>query len=122
MRENGQRYRQTIWGLLQRLRAGTGLELILVYDYLSGDFIRGYTKAIQDIQAIFEYVQLDMRWHNKNLNYKYAVKLLKCILDSRMYLREQDNKVYDKMAGFIRYNQSKDDFEYYDPKKRGDNT
>lgn len=93
-----------------------------MYDYLSGDFIRGYTKAIHDIQAIFEYVQLDMRWHNKNLNYKYAVKLLKCILDSRMYLREQDNKVYDKMAGFIRYNQSKDDFEYYDPKKRGDNT
>lgn len=88
-----------------------------MYDYLNGDFIRGYTKAIQDIQAIFEYVQLDMRWHNKNLNYKYAVKLLKCILDSRMYLREQDNKVYDKIAGFIRYNQSKDDFEYYDPPK-----
>ena len=81
-----------------------------MYDRLNGEFIRGYTKAIMDIQAIFEYVQLDMRWHKKNLSYKNAVKLLKCILNNRMYLREPENE------GFIRYNRQNDDFEYYDPK------
>ncbi|GFI32119.1 hypothetical protein IMSAGC013_03518 [Lachnospiraceae bacterium] len=37
-------------------------------DKLSGDYIRGYTKAIQDLQEVFTYIQPDLRHHHKNIN------------------------------------------------------
>lgn len=87
-------------------------------DYLNIDFIRGYTKAIQDTQCIFEYAQDEMRCRRMSLNYKLSMQLLKCILDNRMYLREQIHcKNADRRAPFIRWNNVKKDFEYYDPKK-----
>lgn len=37
---------------------------------LSGDYIRGYTKAIQDMQEVFTYIQPDLKHHHKNINNK----------------------------------------------------
>lgn len=43
---------------------------------LSGDYIRGYTKAIQDMQEVFTYIQPDLKHHHKNLNGKLSLALL----------------------------------------------
>lgn len=77
---------------------------------LSGEYIRGYTKAIQDLQEIFEYIQLDLKCHHKNLNSKLCMMLLKCCLKNREKLR-------DKWHGFIRFNKQKGDFEWFETKK-----
>ena len=37
---------------------------------LSGDYIRGYTKAIQDIIEIFEYIESDLNHHGKRMSKK----------------------------------------------------
>lgn len=68
---------------LERKGAITGLPL------LSGDFNRGYTKAIMDIAEVFSYIQSDLRHHHKNLTVKSATELLECILQHREQLREQ---------------------------------
>lgn len=74
---------------------------------LSGDYIRGYTKAIQDIQEIFTYIQPDLRSHHKNLTGKLSLSLLACCLSNREKLRE-------RREGFIRFNGQSKDFEWYD--------
>lgn len=48
---------------------------------LSGEFNRGYTRAIMDIQAIFSYVQPDLLHHKKRLTPKLMGELLSCCLD-----------------------------------------
>lgn len=73
---------------------------------LSGEYIRGYTKAIQDLQEVFEYIQPDLKYHHKNLNGKLSLMLLRCCLLNREKLR-------DKCNGFIRYNGRKKDFEWF---------
>lgn len=45
-----------------------GARLSVALDKLSGDYIRGYTKAIQDLQEVFTYIQPDLRHHHKNIN------------------------------------------------------
>ena len=90
-----------------------------MYDYLNSEYIRGYTKAIQDIQCIFENVHEELAWRRIPFNYKRSMELLDIILKNRMPLREQDNcsKVADKQAASIRWNVNKKCLEYYDPKK-----
>lgn len=39
----------------------------MAFEKLSGDFIRGYTKALQDISEVFEYVNNDLKHHKKRL-------------------------------------------------------
>ena len=78
-------------------------------DRLSGDYNRGYTKAIQDIIEVFTYILTDLRWHHKNLNAKTSIKLLQAILKNREMLS-------DDWGGFIRYN-GKDDFEWFNPNR-----
>ena len=56
---------------------------------LSGDYIRGYTKAVLDIIEIFEYIQSDLKFHHKNMNGKLSIMLLKSILKNREYIRER---------------------------------
>lgn len=73
-------------------------------EHLSGDFNRGYTKAIQDITEIFEYIQPDLKHHKKNLTGKLSIQLLKCILDNR-------EKIRDNWLWFIRWNGVKNCFE-----------
>lgn len=73
---------------------------------LSGEFIRGYTKAIQDISEVFDYVNNDLKCHKKRLNDKLAKELLKCILENRENIREDKN-------GFIRWNYVTNKFEWF---------
>ena len=73
---------------------------------LSGDYIRGYTKAIQDITEIFEYIQEDLNHHKKRFSGKIALDLLKVILENREAIRE-------RRKGFIRWNGQKEGFEYF---------
>ena len=77
---------------------------------LSGEYIRGYTKAIQDVKAVFEYTHPDLEHHRKKLNYNRVMQLLKVILKNREQIRDNWN-------GFIRYNRQLDDFEWYDARR-----
>lgn len=81
-------------------------KVIDMIEKLSGEYIRGYTKAIQDLQEVFEYIQPDLKYHHKNLNGKLSLMLLRCCLVNREKLR-------DKWNGFIRYNGQKKDFEWF---------
>ncbi len=78
----------------------------MTVEKLSGDFIRGYTKAIQDISEVFEYVGNDLKCHKKRLNDKLAKELLKCVLENRENIREGTN-------GFIRWNCVTNKFEWF---------
>ena len=91
-----------------------------MHDYLNADFIRGYTKAIQDTQCIFEYVHYELAGRGIPLNYKRSMELLDIILQNRMQLREQFNcnSGIDTESAFIRWNVSKKALEFYDPKKQ----
>ena len=84
---------------------------------LSGDFNRGYTKAIQDMMEIFEYIQSDLAYHHKRLNAKTLKELVKCFLDNREKLRDEWN-------GFIRYNGITKSFEFFnsDEKDKSNDT
>lgn len=73
---------------------------------LSGDYIKGYTKAIQDITEIFEYIQEDLSHHKKRFSNKIALDLLKVILENREAIRE-------RRKGFIRWNSRKNGFEFF---------
>lgn len=80
---------------------------------LSGEYIRGYTKAIQDTREVFDYIIPDLKHHRKNLNAKLALRLLQIILEHR-------EKVRDRWNGFIRYNGKLEDFEWYDTRHNND--
>ncbi len=79
-------------------------------DRLSGDWNRGYTRAIQDIIEIFNYIQDDLKHHKKGFSQKTAKRLLEVILQERANLRDHIGN------GFIRYNGQLQEFEYYMPK------
>lgn len=74
---------------------------------LSGNYNRGYTKAIQDIQEVFQYIKSDLDHHHVKLTHKSAEKLLQCCLENR-------EKIRDSWNGFIRYNCKTKEFEFYD--------
>lgn len=74
---------------------------------LSGDYNRGYVKAIQDIQEVFAYVQEDLQYRHKKLTGKMCGELLECCLKHREQLRENRN-------GFIRWNCVTEEFEFYE--------
>lgn len=81
-----------------------------MFERLSGDFNRGYTKAIQDIQEVFNYIEDDLQYHHKRISSKLNKELLQCILTNRENLRES-------MNGFIRWNSKRNCFEFYEPNK-----
>lgn len=66
---------------------------------LSGDFNKGYTKAIQDMIEVFKDVNWDLTMHHSRMNYKWVEKILKCCLENREKLRDDWN-------GFIRTEKS----------------
>lgn len=76
----------------------------------SGEFNRGYTRAIMDIESVFLNAQGDLAFHHKKMTQKIAMQLLHCCLSNREKLREG-------VDGFIRWNGQKDDFEFYSPEK-----
>lgn len=55
----------------------------------SGDFNRGYTRAVQDMIDIFEHANRDLKYYYKSMTYKWAIKLLKCCLENRMKLCDE---------------------------------
>ena len=73
---------------------------------LSGDYIRGYTKAIMDMSEIFDYVNNDLKHHKKRFNDKLAKELLQCVLTNREKIREDRD-------GFIRWNCIENKFEWF---------
>ena len=77
---------------------------------LSGDYIRGYTKAIVDITEIFGYMEDDLKYHHKRLNWKLAMQLLKAILENREKIREG-------VGGFVRFNGKLNNFEFFDERR-----
>lgn len=81
---------------------------------LSGDFNKGYTKAIQDMIEVFNYVNRDLQFNNMRMNYKWAEKILKCCLENREKLRDDWN-------GFVRTEKSesgkRDIVKWYDCRK-----
>ena len=78
---------------------------------ISGDFNRGYTKAIQDLIEVFDYIVSDLKHHHKKITEKSAKELLQCCLTNRERLRESTN-------GFIRYNGITKSFEFYEPNSK----
>lgn len=77
---------------------------------LSGDYNRGYTKAIMDVTKVFEYVDRDLSGHKMRLTNKLALRLFQVILENREAIREQRD-------GFIRWNTRKKDLEYFTREK-----
>lgn len=78
------------------------------FEYLSGEYNRGYRDAIVDITDVVMYIQIDLKRHNKRLTPALTERLLSCCLTNRERLRES-------VGGFIRWNKQKEDFEYYEP-------
>ena len=84
------------------------------FSRLSGDFNKGYTKAIQDVIEVFAYVNDDLKYNHMRMNYNWAEKILKCCLENREKLRDNWN-------GFIRTEKSesgkRDIVKWYDCRK-----
>ena len=74
---------------------------------LPGDFIRGYTKAIKDIEDTFCYVQEDLTQHKKRVNFKLIIRLLELFLRYRENFREN-------WDGFIRWNTKLKNLEFFE--------
>lgn len=79
-------------------------------EMLSGDFVRGYTKAIQDMETEFKCVQDDLICYRKKMNYKFARDVLKLFKEHRENFRENQN-------GFIRWNVQRQELEFFNPNK-----
>ncbi len=74
---------------------------------LSGDYIRGYTKAIKDIEDAFCCVQEDLSRRKMRWNYKLIVRLLELFLRYRENFREN-------RGGFIRWNTKLNNLEFFE--------
>lgn len=74
---------------------------------LSGEFNRGYTKAIKDIEDVFCYVQEDLTRRKKRFNYKLIVRLLELFLRHRENFRENRD-------GFIKWNTKLNNLEFFE--------
>lgn len=77
---------------------------------LSGEYIRGYTKAIRDITEILNYVSQDLKNHHKTMNINMINRLMNFCLINREKIRED-------MNGFIRWNSQLADFEWFKSKE-----
>ena len=54
----------------------------MTIEKLSGDFIRGYTKSIQDISEVFDYVNNDLKCHKKTTEWQVGKRI------AQMYIRK----------------------------------
>lgn len=77
-------------------------------DRLSGDYNRGYTRAIQDVCEEVKGVQNNLIHYHKHLNFKLIIKVLELFLQNCENFREHRN-------GFIRWNVKKEELEFYKP-------
>lgn len=89
----------------ERLGRNTGLPV------LSGDYIRGYTKALMDVQEMFRYLQQDAAFRGKQMNWKKIDQLMKCVIANRDAMRENSK-------GFFRWNKLHEKFEWFEGKDK----
>lgn len=82
-------------------------------EQLSGGFVQGYTKAIMDLQEVLREVQWNLYLNRKCLTAKRCHRVLELCLIHRADLRED-------MGGLIIWNPRKEDFEFYNPSKKGE--
>ena len=66
---------------------------------LSGEFNRGYSRAITDIIEVCDYMNNDLKANGMRMNYQWVKKILQCCLENRDKLRENCD-------GFIRTEKS----------------
>lgn len=81
---------------------------------LSGDFVRGYTKAIKDIEDVFVCVQDDLSVHKKRFDFKLIIRVLELVLRHRENFRENQD-------GFIRWNTKENNLEFFNPQETKQN-
>ena len=72
----------------------------------NGDYIRGYTKAIQMIQEQFDGISKDLKHHRKRPTEKLIKEFLDCCLKERAILRDWNDS-------FVRWNKKKEEFEIW---------
>lgn len=77
------------------------------WERLSGDYIRGYTKAIRDVEEIVISIHSALKIYKVKWSIKVIKELFECIMEHRAKIREQKN-------GFIRWNVVSKEFEWYE--------
>ena len=78
-------------------------------DPTNGNYIRGYTAALQDVKEVVGYIRGDLRHHHKSLNAKTLDILLDFMIKNRAALRENTD-------AFIRCNDAVEGgFEIFEP-------
>ena len=61
-------------------------------DKLSGEFIRGYTKALRDLEGLLnDGLALDLKRHHKTFNVKTAKEYVRAIIKNREVIREYND-------------------------------
>lgn len=79
-------------------------------DKINRDEIKGYTKALQDINKVIPYILQDLKYHNKRMTNKLLIELLNCLLENRRYMRDD--------IGFVRWISKEEKFEWFIPERR----
>lgn len=75
------------------------------------EYVQGYTAALQDVIREMHNFEYDAKRCHLKHNYKTYKALLDCMLENRTILRENPD-------AFIRWNDSKNDFEIWFDGKR----
>ena len=78
--------------------------------FLYGAFRRGYSKALCDLIKDWDSICHDLKCHHTTMNAKKAKEFIMCWCENREELMEVPPR------GFVRWNGSKQGFEYYVPK------
>ena len=77
---------------------------------LSGEFNRGYTQALKDLEESLPGVIMDLKYNRKKITPKLMKEYVECCIRHREQLREN-------LEGFIRWNKQLDGFEYFPGEK-----
>lgn len=80
------------------------------WERLSGDYIRGYTKAIRDVEESVVSNLLALKVQKVKWSIKIIKELFECIMEHRAKIREKKN-------GFVRWNVISKKFEWYECKE-----
>lgn len=92
------------------------MKTISGFERLSGDFNKGYTKAIQDIIEVFGCVDEEVKCKKLKWNIGLILKVLDCFLVNREKFRD-DMGISTGFIRFIKDEKGKwSNVEYYEPK------
>ena len=82
---------------------------------LSGEYNRGFTKAITMLINEYDGICNAVKHHNKRMTEKMTKQWLECVFENRENLREA--YFNDRYHGFIRWNSKTQKFEWYQPRR-----